>query len=69
MNKRILSIYVPWYEEQRIQTDELKPCESLTKIEFDGCCVTIRLDCDAGEFDCIDCPVRPGFKNLRQIRW
>ena len=69
MKKSKSSIYVPWYEEQKIQSDELKPCESLTEIEFDGCNVIVRLDCDALDVDCNDCPVKPGFKNLQHIRW
>jgi len=49
--------------------DKLKPCESDYEIEFNGFWVTVRLDCDAGGIDCNDCPVRPGWKNLHQIRW
>jgi hypothetical protein len=69
MKKSNSSIYVPCYEEQKIQSDELKPCESLTEIEFDGCWVTVRLECDVQGVDCNDCPVKPGFKNLQSIRW
>ena len=49
--------------------DKLKPCESDYEIQFEGCYVTIKLDCDAGDVDCSDCPVKPGFINLQHIRW
>ena len=69
MKKSNSSIYVPWYEEEKIQSDELKPCESLTEIGFDGCYVTVRLNCAAQGVDCNNCPVKPGFKNLQHICW
>jgi len=49
--------------------DKLKPCESDHEIEFDDFWATVKLDCDAQDVDCDDCPVRPGFINLQQIRW
>ena len=49
--------------------DELKPCESDYEIQFGESWVTVRLDCDVGDVDCNDCPVRPGWKNLQHIRW
>jgi hypothetical protein len=83
MKKRNLSMYVPWHEEQSSELPvtkkivpkkspslkKLKPCESDTSVEFDGCSVTIRLDCDAWGIDCNDCPVQPGWENLTMIRW
>jgi len=69
MKKSNSSIYVPWYEEEKIQSGELKPCESLNEIEFDGCYVTVRLDCDASGVDCTKCPVEPGWKSVTMIRW
>jgi hypothetical protein len=52
--------------------DKLKPCESDYEIQFGEFWVTVKLDCDAQAVDCNncnDCPVRPGFINLQQIRW
>jgi hypothetical protein len=69
MKKTNTSIYVPWHEEEKIKSGELKPCESSTEIEFDGCSVTIRLDCDAQDVDCNNCPVKPGWENLLHVRW
>jgi hypothetical protein len=69
MKKSNSSIYVPWYEEEKLQSNELKPCESLTEVEFDGCWVTVRVDCDAQGVDCNKCPALPGFKNLQNVRW
>ena len=69
MKKSNTSIYVPWYEEEKIQSDELKPCDSLTEIEFNGFWATVRIDCEGQDVDCTNCPVRPGFKNLQHIRW
>ena len=69
MKKINTSIYVPWVEEEKIESDELRPCESLTEVEFDGCYVTVRVDCEAGGVYCNKCPVKPGFKNLQSVRW
>jgi hypothetical protein len=48
---------------------ELKPCKSDYEIQFDDFWATVRLDCDGQGADCDNCPVRPGFINLQQIRW
>ena len=73
------SIYVPWHVEQSSQLPvtkkivpkkrPLKPCESDYEIQFGEFWVTVRLDCDAGDVDCDDCPVQPGWNNLTMIRW
>ena len=49
--------------------DNLKPCESDHEIQFGDYWATVRLDCDDPGVHCDDCPVRPGWKNLHQIRW
>ena len=73
------SIYVPWHVEQSSQLPvtkkivpkkrPLKPCESETSVEFDGCWVTIKVDCDGQGVVCDDCPAITGFKNLQNVRW
>jgi hypothetical protein len=49
--------------------DKLKPCASDYEIQFGEFWVTVKLDCDDPGVHCDDCPVRPGFINLQQIRW
>ena len=49
--------------------DKLKPCASDYEIQFGEFWVTVKLDCDDPGVHCDDCPVRPGWKNLHQIRW